>query len=123
MEIETLEKLRSKLIIRRRDLIGGLAKLTHDLHYPVEPPSEFLEKAKAETAILMKTRMGDRRDKELNQIDQALNRIEAGSYGICFICGAPISIKRLEIVPETTLCRRCAKSGTTPIGRGMRKAP
>jgi DnaK suppressor protein len=109
MEIETLEKLKSKLILRRRDLIGGLEKLTHDLHYPVEPPSEFLEKAKAETAILMKTRMGDRRDKELNQIDQALNRIEAGSYGICFICGAPISIKRLEIVPETTLCRRCAK--------------
>src|SRR6478736_2239687 len=36
-----------------------------------------------------------------------LSKIEDGSFGICEDCGEPISIKRLEARPETTLCIRC----------------
>ena len=43
----------------------------------------------------------------LDKIDQALKRIEDGSFGICESCEEPISIKRLEARPETTLCIRC----------------
>lgn len=43
----------------------------------------------------------------LDKIDQALKRIEDGSFGICDTCEEPISVKRLEARPETTLCIRC----------------
>jgi DnaK suppressor protein len=43
----------------------------------------------------------------LDKIDQALKRIEDGSFGTCESCEEPISIKRLEARPETTLCIRC----------------
>ena len=43
----------------------------------------------------------------LDKIDQALRRIEDGSFGICESCEEPISVKRLEARPETTLCIRC----------------
>ena len=43
----------------------------------------------------------------LDKIDQGLKRIEDGSFGICESCEEPISIKRLEARPETTLCIRC----------------
>ena len=43
----------------------------------------------------------------LEKIDQALKRIEDGSFGICESCEEPISVKRLEARPETTLCIRC----------------
>ncbi|HEX9619882.1 MAG TPA: TraR/DksA C4-type zinc finger protein [Polyangiaceae bacterium] len=33
--------------------------------------------------------------------------MEDGSFGVCEDCGDPISIKRLEARPETTLCIRC----------------
>jgi DnaK suppressor protein len=38
----------------------------------------------------------------------ALDRIEKGEYGTCFMCDAPIPEARLEAIPETTLCVSCA---------------
>ncbi|MDX6514567.1 MAG: DnaK suppressor protein, partial [Gaiellaceae bacterium] len=40
----------------------------------------------------------------LSAIDAALERIEAGTYGLCTRCGKPISIERLEALPWATLC-------------------
>lgn len=43
----------------------------------------------------------------LAQIDRALARMEAGTYGICARCGAPIPPERLEAMPEAELCVTC----------------
>lgn len=43
----------------------------------------------------------------LKQIDQALARVDEGSYGICEECGEKIDKKRLEILPFTSYCVRC----------------
>lgn len=43
----------------------------------------------------------------LNQIDEALRRIEEGTYGTCEICEKPISQKRLVAVPYTKFCIKC----------------
>ncbi|MBS3758370.1 MAG: TraR/DksA C4-type zinc finger protein [Desulfobacterales bacterium] len=44
---------------------------------------------------------------ELEEIDQALNRIEIGQYGRCIDCGRWIDKKRLEIMPYAVRCRDC----------------
>ncbi len=41
-------------------------------------------------------------------IDGALERIKAGGYGLCLICGTAIADPRLEALPATTKCRECA---------------
>jgi phage/conjugal plasmid C-4 type zinc finger TraR family protein len=46
------------------------------------------------------------------EIDAALSRVEAGTYGICESCGNPIPEARLEAVPEATLCVAC-KTGAS----------
>lgn len=43
------------------------------------------------------------------QIDNALLRIEDGSYGNCLECGKPIPEKRLQLVPYTEYCVDCAE--------------
>src|SRR5437016_4837098 len=43
---------------------------------------------------------------ELAEIDAALARIDAGTYGICEVCGQPIEEERLEAVPYTRFCAR-----------------
>ena len=43
----------------------------------------------------------------LDKIGKALEKIEAGNFGVCDYCGERISVKRLEARPETTLCIRC----------------
>jgi RNA polymerase-binding transcription factor DksA len=45
---------------------------------------------------------------EITQIRAALNRITDGSYGICARCGDPIAESRLDTLPWTPFCRRCA---------------
>jgi DnaK suppressor protein len=57
----------------------------------------------AETSL---TLLGPKRQ-ELEAIEEALQRLENGSYGLCEVCGHPIEPRRLEIMPETPLCRSC----------------
>jgi RNA polymerase-binding protein DksA len=48
-----------------------------------------------------------RENKLLASINQALERVESGSYGYCQNCGDPISRERLEAVPHARLCITC----------------
>ncbi len=57
----------------------------------------------AETSL---TLLGPKRQ-ELEAIEEALQRLENGAYGLCEVCGQPIEPRRLEIMPETPLCRNC----------------
>jgi RNA polymerase-binding transcription factor DksA len=41
---------------------------------------------------------------QLREVKAALERLEAGTYGTCAICGKAIPVERLEAVPWTTLC-------------------
>jgi len=45
---------------------------------------------------------------EMENINAALARIEAGNYGICTSCGGPITANRLSAAPEAALCIGCA---------------
>ena len=48
-------------------------------------------------------------EQHLSHIDAALNRIEAGTFGICTNCGRPIGLERLEAMPWVTLCIDCKR--------------
>jgi DnaK suppressor protein len=52
-------------------------------------------------------RLGERSSKVVADIDQALLRIEEGSYGICARCGRPIDERRLEAVPTARYDAAC----------------
>jgi len=43
------------------------------------------------------------------ELEVALERLEAGTYGICESCGRPIDIERLEALPQARLCIDCAR--------------
>ncbi len=47
--------------------------------------------------------------KLLFMIDEALSRIEDGSYGMCLGCGKPIAKKRLKAIPQAITCIECQK--------------
>ena len=67
------------------------------------------EEDQATVSLLAETNLsllGPKRQ-ELEAIEEALNRLENGSYGLCESCGHPIEPRRLEIMPETPLCRSC----------------
>ena len=43
----------------------------------------------------------------LKEVDESLDRIENGTYGICDECGGPISLRRLEVRPVAKYCVPC----------------
>jgi DnaK suppressor protein len=47
---------------------------------------------------------------ELNEVEDALHRIEAGTYGVCTRCGKTISKEVLDAAPESALCEECKKA-------------
>lgn len=51
-----------------------------------------------------------REEKFLQQINQALQLIDLGEYGICRVCGKEIDIKRMEVVPTTRICVPCKQA-------------
>jgi RNA polymerase-binding transcription factor DksA len=44
----------------------------------------------------------------IEELEEALAKLEEGTYGICENCGKPIDPERLEILPTTKLCAECA---------------
>jgi len=65
------------------------------------------DQATAETERNFILRLRDRERMLLKKIDETIERIDEGTYGICEGCGAEINIKRLEARPVTTLCIDC----------------
>ena len=53
---------------------------------------------------------GSKSGRFIHHIDEALKRIEDGSYGKCFSCGEAIPLARLEIVPHARFCIACKEA-------------
>ncbi len=52
--------------------------------------------------------MGINAQHEVRMINAALQRIESGAFGECVKCGDTISQERLDVLPYTPFCRKCA---------------
>jgi DnaK suppressor protein len=51
----------------------------------------------------------NRHIERLRELEDALDRLEEGTYGICEDCGAAINLERLKVLPFTTCCVQCQK--------------
>ncbi|MFN2472101.1 MAG: TraR/DksA family transcriptional regulator [Gaiellaceae bacterium] len=58
--------------------------------------------------------LGDNAEAVLGQIEEALQRIDAGTYGTCRACGRPITPERLEARPWAALCIDCQRREEGP---------
>jgi len=54
---------------------------------------------------------------QLADVEHALAKIEKGTYGICDICGQPVEVARLEVLPQANLCLTC-KARQAKYGKG-----
>lgn len=102
-----LSHFREKLTTRLKELHERLDEVEDQLDDPHDP--DFAEQAVEREQDEVLESLGAASEKEINLVENALARIEDGSFGICMKCGENISEERLEAVPHATLCRNCAK--------------
>lgn len=96
-----LEFFRARLIAERDSLLNSALATTEHLQDLVPTPDPA-DRASQEEDHALELRVRDRERKLLHKIDQALARIDDGSYGWCEETGEPIGIQRLMARPTAT---------------------
>lgn len=104
MSQEQLEHFRTILLSWKKDLMNEVDRTV--LHMKDEAANfpDPNDRATQESEFSLELRTRDRERKLIRKIEEALNRIEDGSYGYCVETGEEIGIKRLEARPVATLC-------------------
>jgi DnaK suppressor protein len=104
MSKEQLEHFRHILNTWKRDLMQEVDRTV--LHMKDEAANfpDPNDRATQESEFSLELRTRDRERKLIRKIDEAIKRIEDGSYGYCVETGEEIGIKRLEARPVATLC-------------------
>jgi DnaK suppressor protein len=98
-----LEYFRQKLLRWRAELLDESIETLQALQQENLNEPDISDRASAETNRSLELRTRDRFRKLIAKIDEALLRIEDGSYGYCEETHEPISISRLEARPIATL--------------------
>jgi len=110
MEPERLEFFRQLLHERLQEILGEADKTRNDMTGSAAPFPDPTDRASLETDRNFTLRIRDRERKLILKIREALDRIDAGTYGVCELCGGKISEKRLIARPVTTMCIDCKSS-------------
>ena len=117
-------ELRKILVELRDEILGKIAqemgtKLDEDPRMStlstmdVGDLSQFDQDENIDYALL------NRHIERLREVEDALDRLEAGTYGICEDCGAAINLERLKILPFTICCVQCQEK-REQMGQGSR---
>jgi len=94
---------RAKLLAWREDILKEAKETLLHLQEENQNHPDLADRASSETDRSIELRARDRQRKLIAKIDEALGRIEDGSYGYCEETGEPISLRRLEARPIATL--------------------
>jgi DnaK suppressor protein len=97
------EYFRHKLLAWREDILKEAKETLLHLQEENQNHPDLADRASSETDRAIELRARDRQRKLIAKIDEALGRIEDGTYGYCEETGEPISLRRLEARPIATL--------------------
>ncbi len=107
MEKEIVEKFKQQLIEKREEILNEAGRTLSDMTDQNQNVPDPNDRATIESGRSFELRIRDRERKLLSKIEEALERVAEGEFGICEDCGEEIGLKRLEARPVTTLCIDC----------------
>ena len=103
MNARQREYFRRKLLEWRDELVRESTQTLQHLQQDSLQEADLADRASVESERSLELRTRDRERKLLSKIDDALERIQDGSYGYCEETGEPISLSRLDARPIATL--------------------
>jgi len=109
MSERDLASFREILLRQRREIFERLRQFESDWKMIGDREIELEEESQKRDITLLHDKLDAFETGQIEAIDLALYRIETGDYGNCENCRKPISLKRLEALPATRLCLKCAR--------------
>ena len=108
MEKKNLGRFRKALLEEKQRILNNSKKtLDEELALSQDDLPDETDLAASEINQHLVFRLRDRERQLLSKIDEALSRIDDGSFGTCEECEEPIEPKRLDARPVSTLCLSC----------------
>ncbi len=108
LDKKTIAKFR-KILLKEREQIAGEVKQI--VESSKEMGQDGIQDIGDEAANIYNKQvllsLNENERLRLKEVDESLDRIENGTYGICEECGGPISLKRLEVRPVAKYCVPC----------------
>jgi RNA polymerase-binding protein DksA len=97
---------RDALVRKRSEILsaGGIKPLQNDMN---SRQGDLADQATGNNEVHIQLKLKQTDAKILQAIEEALVRIDKGSYGVCRDCGEPIASARLEAIPWTRVCKTC----------------
>jgi RNA polymerase-binding transcription factor DksA len=115
--IARVEEFRRRLREARLRLARTVAATDEELETLDErQPGAPLEDAPVQAVVGVLSQLEGREKQELDEIDAAQARLEAGTFGVCEACAQPIALTRLRALPSARLCARCQGRQETRAG-------
>jgi DnaK suppressor protein len=103
MNPRQLAYFRRKLTSWKEEILRGSKETVNIMQKETENHADLVDRASSETDRALELRTRDRQRKLISKIDEAIERIDDGSYGFCEETGEPIGLARLEANPRATL--------------------
>lgn len=108
MEHTELDLFKTLLSEQKRDLLHQASQtVTQEAVTTNDHLVDYADIAAQESDRTFQLRIRDRERKLIRKIDEALERIAEGTFGLCERCGEDIGIERLKARPVTTYCIDC----------------
>ncbi len=125
MSETNLDEVKAELQRRRRVILETARRADAELDAlrSAERDPEFEEGAQTEHEASTLARLGETQRREIEQIDAALSRLEAGEYGTCRDCEQDIDPRRLGALPYALLCAECATRRERTPGTFVQEPP
>lgn len=114
---EKLAYYKKELTNRREALAADLRQATVDLLADEPFFADSVDQATADSSKTIELAVKNRERENLVAIDEALKRIEEGTFGICDRCDEAIAEARIKAFPFTTLCIDCKAELESESGR------
>jgi DnaK suppressor protein len=104
---ELVHKFKKIFEDQKNNLVFTKSILNEDFHFSKDDLKDETDMTSTEIETNMRYRLRTREAILLKKIDEALDRIREGTFGVCQGCEENIEIKRLEARPTTDLCLNC----------------
>jgi DnaK suppressor protein len=127
MQRKNLAQYRTILIRMRDRVLGGVDHVVESIREDANPTqnisslpvhlADVAPEALDADLHVLETENGLARE-----IQDALKRLDDGTFGVCESCGARISEQRLKAIPFASQCIECARSGEAGAGNAAREA-
>src|SRR5436190_404875 len=107
MDQKNLTKFKKILLEEKQNVMNNSRKNLDDIKIDIDDLPDETDLAASEVSQTLAFKLRDRERLLLAKIDQALAKIDEGTFGTCEDCEEPIETRRLEARPVSTLCIAC----------------